>query len=572
MGGPVAPKDAEKERPFFYIMREQEIFGAEQENGKGVQFIYQNDGRLISSATIVGNITDAEELKLLETTDGFRRLVHSMGITMETEDKNEQAQFVYQMYGKENVYGGGTILTARITGDGAETRVYLEDIEWKEDDWEPGQMRFEMDMPKHFARVSVRFYLQDGFTAPIVEEEDKVDVTSPDYQALLDRAIISLGSTRRLERTLAKAKNGEEVTLSFIGGSITQGAGAIPISTKSYASQTVEAFSEKYAGDQKVRLIKAGVGGTPSQLGMLRFDRDVLRDGEKPDVVVIEFAVNDAGDETMGDCYESLVRKVLSLPWEPAVILLFSVFADDYNLQERLIPVGEAYDLPMVSMKNAVTPQFYLKREEGRVLSKNQYFYDRYHPSNLGHQIMADCLLTIFDRVNEQMQQKITTPERTKEYLKRPPVIGNTFEKVKLLDRKTGYDRAKIQSGSFGDTDTNLQKVEMDNHLTPTAQFPYNWFHAGKGGQKTQDFTMEIACRALLIICKDSGDLKAGRAEIFVDGERKKIVDPHENGWIHCNAIIIFSEKDTKTHIISVKMVTGDENKEFTILGFGYVE
>ena len=106
------------------------------------------------------------------------------------------------------------------------------------------------------------------------------------------------------------------------------------------------------------------MGGTPSELGMIRFDRDVLRDGQQPDIVVIEFAVNDEGDETKGDCYESLVRKVLNLPWKPAVILLFSVFANDWNLQDRLSPVGKLYDLPMVSVLDAVSPQFALKNDE----------------------------------------------------------------------------------------------------------------------------------------------------------------------------------------------------------------
>ena len=108
---------------------------------------------------------------------------------------------------------------------------------------------------------------------------------------------------------------------------------------------------------------------------MIRFDRDVLREGERPDIVVIEFAVNDEGDETKGVCYESLVRKVLKLPWKPAVVLLFSVFANDWNLQERLRPVGDLYDLPMVSILNAVTPQFSLKCGEGRILSKNQFCF-----------------------------------------------------------------------------------------------------------------------------------------------------------------------------------------------------
>ena len=38
----------------------------------------------------------------------------------------------------------------------------------------------------------------------------------------------------------------------------------------------------------------------------------------------------------------------------------------------------------MVSIMDAVTPQFKQKQGEGRVLSKNQFFYDIFHPSNIG--------------------------------------------------------------------------------------------------------------------------------------------------------------------------------------------
>ena len=56
MRGPVAPKNPEKKRAGFYIMREKEVFGAPQEDGSGVQFLYESDGRLVNSARIVGNI------------------------------------------------------------------------------------------------------------------------------------------------------------------------------------------------------------------------------------------------------------------------------------------------------------------------------------------------------------------------------------------------------------------------------------------------------------------------------------------------------------------------------------
>ena len=103
MRGPVAPKDPEKKRPGFYIMREKEIFGMPQEDGSGVQFLYESDGRLISSAKIVGNIQDEEILNLLKTTAGFRCLVHSIGVRVETENQEETVEFAFQMYGKHAV-------------------------------------------------------------------------------------------------------------------------------------------------------------------------------------------------------------------------------------------------------------------------------------------------------------------------------------------------------------------------------------------------------------------------------------------------------------------------------------
>ena len=221
-------------------------------------------------------------------------------------------------------------------------------------------------------KVSVRLFLNDGYEAPPEEEGLVIDMHSEEYCGMISRSLLQLGNPYRIRKAIEKSKAGKEVTLAYIGGSVTQGAGAIPIHTECYAYKSFQLFQNRFSTQNNVRFIKAGVGGTPSELGMIRFDRDVLREGERPDIVVIEFAVNDEGDETKGVCYESLVRKVLKLPWKPAVVLLFSVFANDWNLQERLRPVGDLYDLPMVSILNAVTPQFSLKCGEGRILSKNQ--------------------------------------------------------------------------------------------------------------------------------------------------------------------------------------------------------
>lgn len=38
MRGPAAPRDPEKQRAYFYIMREKEVFGLRQPDGKGYSF------------------------------------------------------------------------------------------------------------------------------------------------------------------------------------------------------------------------------------------------------------------------------------------------------------------------------------------------------------------------------------------------------------------------------------------------------------------------------------------------------------------------------------------------------
>ncbi len=374
VGGPKAPKDPTKKRPFFFIMQGKEIYGAPQPGGLGVQFLYMDYGRLIDAARLSGNIEDEYMLDLLKSAAGFKKVVHSIGVSVSGRDVREPVKFVLEMY-PNNPGEEATKIETQLPMDGMETVIELDDIDWCESDKEVGQIRFEFVRPGIEAAADVRFYLNQGFIAPVQPMEQIVNFSSKFYKEMVSKSLMHLGTTARLEKVLSNAGSGEDVTISFIGGSITQGAGAIPLHEKCYARVFTEQFERKYAKGGKVNFVKAGVGGTPSELGMIRFERDVLRDDTvKPDMVVIEFAVNDEGDETKGVCYESLVRKALSLPWKPAVVLLFAVFSYDWNLQDRLSPVGLRYDLPMVSILDAVSPQFKILPEDGRVISKNQFF------------------------------------------------------------------------------------------------------------------------------------------------------------------------------------------------------
>ena len=85
-------------------------------------------------------------------------------------------------------------------------------------------------------------------------------------------------------------------------------------------------------------------------------------------------------------------------------------------------------------------------------------------------------------------------------------------------------------------------------------------------------FELTITCRALFLIFKDSGEVDAGTADVLVDGEFRFTADPHVNNWLHCNAVLVFQEKETAAHTVRIQMSGENLDKKFTILGFGYVE
>lgn len=562
--GPVAPKDPTEKQKGFYILLDTVVEALERRNLAPAQDIYLDNGRIVSNAKIVGCITDEKILDLLTTTAGFRKLVKKIGVSVTSQDTDE-VTFVLQNYGKVQASSEATRLEMVCPCNGSEYVMDLSQYEWSEADRVIGMIAFEFPKVGMTGKASVKLYVGDEYDIPEVMVDPPVDFKSEAYWRMISHSVMSAGNNYRLKKVIEKAQKGEDVTIAYIGGSITQGAGAKPIHSACYAAKSFEAFKEKFAGGkgENMHYIKAGVGGTPSELGMIRYDRDVLRNGAaQPDLVVIEFAVNDEGDETEGACFESLVLKCLQAENHPAVVLIFSVFSYDWNLQERLAPIGEHYHVPMVSALDAVLPQFGLSREEGGVISKRQYFYDIYHPTNDGHQVMADCLTYLFEQAAKADwdEEEMTYPEEA--------VKGKSFVNVHLIDRHDTLAGTKITEGSFNQIDEDLQAVQMNEDTCNTPQFPYNWQHTATSGKES--FKLSIESKALLLVYKDSGRADYGTAQIFVDGKLVKEIDPKVVGWTHCNAVILYDHLELARHEVEVKMAEGDEDKLFTILGFGY--
>ncbi len=384
------------------------------------------------------------------------------------------------------------------------------------------------------------------------------------YRKTIDRSLVSVGDSARTRAAVARARAGEPVTIAFIGGSITEGYNA-SAPDRSYARLFHREFAARYGvnGGENVTYRNAGMAGTPSTLGMIRYRRDVIGgDGRAPDVVVVEFAVNDGDDVTNGAAYESLVAEILGAPNAPAVILLFSVFKSRWNLQDRLMPIGEAYGLPMVSVRDAVVPEL----DAGR-MGDDEFFDDIYHPTDFGHRVIADCLaryLDEFDAARASPGARTESPESLP-----PAVIGRQFVGIRMLDRERVSAGASVVPGAFSAVDPALAVFGKE---ASRPIFPSNWHKPD--GSDAGEFRMEIECRALVVVYKRSVDSGAfGVAEALVDGEVVDTLDGAPPGsWNNAFARVLADGTERARRVVTIRMEAGYEASAFTILAFGYTE
>ncbi len=379
-------------------------------------------------------------------------------------------------------------------------------------------------------------------------------------RAAIARSLVSTGNTYRLKGAIAKARAGKRVSIAYIGGSITEGFNASS-PEHSWARLSCAAFGDLFARCHKsdVTYLNAGMAGTPSTLGMIRYTRDVLdRLKAGPDIVFVEFAVNDGDDPTSGAAYESLVRDILQGDSAPAVILVFSVFQSRWNLQDRLAPIGERYGLPMVSIRDAIVPAL-----EAGSLADAEFFSDPFHPTDAGHRLMADCIENLFRAVDADKA------ERSDEGLPLADSVMSRFSGVRLIDSADLPSGVRVEPGAFGKKDTSLQLFDRE---APRPAFPDNWHR--EPGKAKGDFVMTITCKRLLIVHKKSpAGNSFGMADVLVDGEVVTTLDGEpRNGWNNPWTTVIVDDDTARLHVVTVKMAEGYEADAFTILAFGYTE
>ncbi|MGN0697027.1 MAG: SGNH/GDSL hydrolase family protein [Oscillospiraceae bacterium] len=366
---------------------------------------------------------------------------------------------------------------------------------------------------------------------------EPVDLSAGLTEAMYERALLNEGDLTRLAAAMKKAENGEPVTVGVIGGSITQGTAASN-NALCYASLFFQWWQEKFPECQ-INTVNAGIGGTNSYLGVNRVDEQLL--SADPDVVIVEFSVNDTDKVMNKYSYDSLVRKILSYKTNPAVILLFTTQEDGTSLQDVHKEIGAAYDLPMLSYREVVYPEV-----AAGTLAWSDISPDNIHPNDEGHSLIGQLLSRYLDSVYDK---KDTIAEEPSAF----DMAGYTSDY---------YKNAKMYFPST--LEAELEGFEVGTNTVYPDKFPENWVSAGGG---TMTFTADFQTMGLFYLCTTDG--KGGQFDVYVDGERRgSINSDFSGGWGNYGATdAIFTSSSAETHTVEIKAIEGSEDKTMTILG-----
>jgi hypothetical protein len=351
-----------------------------------------------------------------------------------------------------------------------------------------------------------------------------------------------------LPNFLAKANTaGAEIKIGYLGGSITAQNGWRP--------KTLAHFQKTWP-QAKFSEINAAIGGTGSDLGVFRLKQDVL--DHKPDLMFVEFAVNDGGasPEQIFRCMEGIVRQT----WKalPECDICFV-----YTLTEALAPamidgkfqrsasamekIADHYGIPTIHMamevaKLAKEGKLVWKAklpktdEEKKTLGDKFVFApDSVHPHvETGHELYLQAIVRSLEPIN-------AASKSTGAHVLNVPFIATNYEQAKLLPisdatLSKGFTLLDPKADEFG--------KRWANRMTT--------LH--KGAQPGETITFQFKgtrCSIYDIVGPDCGQLI-----ITLDDQPSKIV-PRFDAYCtyhRLGAFVIGNDLEDKVHTVKIEI------------------
>jgi lysophospholipase L1-like esterase len=319
-----------------------------------------------------------------------------------------------------------------------------------------------------------------------------------------------------------KARQGGEINVVFFGGSLTWGANSTDPERFSYRALITEKLRTQYPAAH-LRSWDAAIGGTGSQLGIFRLERDVL--SHKPDLVFLEFTVNDTprSEERLAS-YEAIVRTTLEAKCPIMIVILpvrQDVLSRASSVQHRAHEnIAEAYNCPFVD----VTPYIADRVENGSARLEDIWpDPSNAHPVNLGYKLYADAIWESFLKFAKE-EKTASVPQQ-------------------LLHSPTYLHTIRRRLAAMGSLPQGWTLGEPDRVASNYDWLMSRWLDsivivgAGPDPGSNKPGVLECQFNGSTVLLFGEATLKSGKYRVLIDGKPSEFKDGKEPGVFDASAI-----------------------------------
>jgi hypothetical protein len=331
-----------------------------------------------------------------------------------------------------------------------------------------------------------------------------------------------------------KAFHGDSITVAYFGGSITAQEGYRVLSFNWFQKQFPNA---------KFHQVNAAIGGTGSKFGVFRLQEHVLK--YKPDLVFVEFAVNDGGQvrDQILRSMEGIVREIWKQNPKTDICFVYTMCGGFVSILEKqqlptqvlaMEEVAQHYGIPSINYQIEVSKRLQnhsliLMNKEKQVNGIQVFSPDGVHPYvEAGHGIYFDVLKRSFDKMDQRQGAK------THKLIK--PLYPNFFAHAHMIEPGKA-----LFSGDWHMLDSTSNKVFRFKKLIS---------HVAQSHQTGA--TMHLKFKGPAIGFCDIIGPDAGRVIVEIDGSVKDTIYRFDKycTYFHLNNYIVENLKDAKHDVV----------------------
>ncbi len=353
----------------------------------------------------------------------------------------------------------------------------------------------------------------------------------PGYAEAVSGSLYNTGNSFRLRKALEK----KNVNVAFVGGSVTKGWDGKEYIKENYTYYITEYLKKEYP-ETTFAGINLSTESANSFIGLSITDKVI--DEANPDIVFIEYAVNNECGHDHIVSYESLVERMLALPSHPAVILVFLINKALYTSQGYMKIIGSHYALTSVSVADS------LKKMLDDGFDWSVYSDDSIHPNKWGHKFIGDCVINGIKKACEKTDDTGYS-------------IPEALYSLDYADYRTfGSDDSIIKKNGFED----ISCPEYGEYFKNGARFV--------SGSRDASVKFECEFKTLFAAYVHDKTDRFSDADIMIDGEKRGVLQGRSiYGWGNVTLKNVFSFESRGKH--SVELKVRDQKKDFILIEFG---